>query len=165
MLTTKFALKKERIYVTDDLVCNGHWLLIKSYADYKTAPKSLREVLSLKNGQYSEGIKGNLDTISPMPNLKGIIPKRDGYLKLLAAPVGVSFANEYDIRAYKFKTALNEPQGTNEPQDITIGVDVDYVPLLKMGTCFAKDALSPILILAGDTLNDDLIGIVMPMRV
>jgi len=114
--------------------------------------------LSVKNGTYYNGITNGVDVEKP-PEMDRIIPKRDGYVLLFEQAQGVKFRADTDeILAYKFNP---QKTGTNE---FTIGVNPDYVPVMRMGYAFAKDAVSPILILDGRTLNDNLVGIVMPMR-
>lgn len=153
MLVPKFKLEKtDRVYITDKYLCNGKWLLTRESAKSPVAPKSLAPLLSLKTGSYHDGIAGGW-TSEQTPDMAQVIPKRDGYKPLGVAPIGVGFSSEVNISSYRY-------QG----EGFVIGVSPLYVPLLQLGHCFAKDALSPILILDGYSLNDNLVGIVMPMR-
>lgn len=157
-MTPKFTTGKERLHISDKYLCNGHWLVTRDAAKGPMAPKAFKALLSVKNGSYHDGIANGI-TVETPPNMEQIIPKRDGYELLFEQAQGVQFRADTDeIIAYKFNP---QNTGTNE---FTIGVNPDYVPVMRMGYAFAKDALSPILILDGRTLNDNLVGIVMPMR-
>jgi hypothetical protein len=152
MLVPKFTIGKERLFVTDKYLCNGHWLVTKDAAKSPIAPKSFKPLLTCISGTYYDGLAGGLSQ-ETTPDVTQAIPKRDGYELLEADPVAVEFSNCDNIGAYIY-------QG----KGFRIGVAPQYVPLLRMGFCFAKEERAPILILAGNTLNDELVGIVMPMR-
>lgn len=158
-LAPKFSLdKSEKLFLGDKYLCNGHWLIKREYAATKFAPTALRGLCNMRLGCYYEGPRGTCDTETKLPNFDGLIPQRDGYRLLERNPIGVEFKSD-EISCYIF--AVTERFG--EPT-FRIGVNPKYVPLMRIGHTFAKDALSPLLVLQGDTLNDDLIGVVMPMR-
>ena len=134
---------------------NGHWLVtgmaLKMPKHVK--PKALEILDRLKPGTYLDGYGYGLSG-TDTPDMAAIIPKRDGYKPVNSRQIGVKFRGESDeILAYRF-------QG----EGFEIGFAVEYVPLLRMGTLFAKDEKSPAIILAGDTLNDELLAVVMPLR-
>jgi hypothetical protein len=162
MLTPKFKpLKDQCLHLTPDYICDSHWLLTKRIV-FKMpkgmVPKIILDLEHRQNGRYPKGIKGYRDDNTM--ELASVIPKRDGYQKLLPQPTGVEFRSEWNISAYKFQN-----EETIGAPTFTIGVSTDYVSLMRLGFCFAKDAVSPILILADNDLNSpEFIGLVMPMR-
>lgn len=153
----KFSLsKREKLFLDKDYVCNGHWLLTRNAAK---KVRGLKIVDALQHGSYPMGYGEKIPT-HDCRNLTSVIPRRDGYLKLYEATQGVQL-NEDKVMAYKFKPM---PTQDNDFQDFEIGIDPKYVPLLRLGVGFAKGPLDPILILDGSTLNDNLVGVVMPIR-
>lgn len=153
----------DRFYVTPDYVTNGHWLIKKDMIrkNYQ-APKPLTYVLDYKPGTYHEGFAKGM-TSEKIMEIDHVIPKRDGYLLLTRNPVGCEFSDD-TIKAYIFESEELIENDDGIAEKIRIGIQPQYVPLLRMGFAFAKDSRSAILILAGNTLNDDLIGVVMPIR-
>lgn len=146
--------KSENVFISDKYASNGHWLIVLD-----KLPKELKTLASLKPGAYREGISSER-RIDAIPDLEAIIPKRDGYVALISQPLGVSFVGlSTEIRAYKYDTVAALGELTK-----TVGIAVKYVPLLSLGTAFAKGPTDPILVLSGPSLNDDLVAVVMPMR-
>ena len=147
---------RDKLYVSKKYLCNGHWLINRE-APQTFNFRPLKRAADLKEGSYNFGIGGGWDS-DHQPNYEQVIPKRDKYVKLLEAAQRVAFRDGEDkIMAYVFKP-LDGP-------DFEIGVAPHYVPLMRLGNCFAKDELSPVLILDGPTINDNLIGVVMPIRI
>lgn len=164
MLIPSFKISnKDTIYITKDYFCNGHWLVKRSAAENRVCGlfKAFSKLSYMQLGSYANGTLDGI-TSETTPDMAAIIPQREGYRKVNPAPVGVTFKNETWVEAYKFEVAHNE--NDIGLKHFTFRVDPSYVPLMQLGTCFAKDALSPILILGGDSLNDELIGAVMPRR-
>lgn len=152
-MTPKFTIGKERIMIGEKYLCNGHWLASRDAALSPMAPKPLKLLLSVKTGTYHDGVAAGL-SVETTPDFASVIPKRDGYLILKESPSGVEFRGDStEIMAYVY-----------EAGDFKIGVAHRYVPLLGLGRAFAKDSSSPIIVLDGDTLNDNLLAVVMPMR-
>lgn len=153
MLIPRFSLDRgERLYITGDLISNGHWLIKRHAALVAMAPKPLASLLSLREGKYFDGISGGLSTEDTM-DLAQVIPKREGYERL-EGPQAVQFRNGDGIGAYIY-------QG----RDFKIGVEPNYTPLLRMGYAFAKGPREPILVLDDETLNGELLAVVMPIRI
>jgi hypothetical protein len=105
---------------------------------------------------YPNGIKAGAAEGSEFPDFASVIPKREGYTLADSAPYTVKFSERAatEIQAYKYRAG-----------EIEFAVAPHYVPLLSMGGVFAKDSKSPILVLGGDSLNDELLAVIMPMRV
>ena len=126
------------------------------------------------HGNYHGGIAHECDTDpKSIPDMESVIPKRDGYLPLSngGTPTGIVWRNEWYIRAYKFEFTFPTVVAKIKPEDPgvgtmqkEIGIDVKYAPLLRLGHCFAKAPGSLVLILDGNTLNDNLLALVMPVR-
>lgn len=155
----RFTAERDKLFVTDDAISNGHWVMFKRYARLKTAPKAFRNLLSLNRGVSEVLSHKRVDLERDPPDLDALVPnKRDGYFKMATAPTGVSF-NHDEIAAYKFNV-LDGPFIRFQ-----IGIAPRYVPLLRMGVPFAKDNVSPVLILDGADSNDVVIGMVMPVRI
>ena len=154
----KFKVARdERMYVTQKYFCNGHWLLNRESANLYWF-KPIKGLRNIAHGRYASGISSEPEPACDLDETltNEVIPKRDGYLKMSADPIGVKFKgpDSDEIMAYVYSFG----------NDQEIGISPRYVPLLRLGCCFAKDAFSPVLILDGGTLNDGLVGIVMPMR-
>jgi hypothetical protein len=150
----KFTIERdEKIYLNNRYLCNGHWLVTREIAKSHVAPKAFKNVLNLAFGSYVTGY-GHAQTPETTPDMSQVIPKRDGYV-LAEQETTVAHVNPMndEVTAYLFKAG-----------DIEFRVAPRYVPLLRLGQAFAKDALSPILVLGGKTLNDEFIGVVMPLR-
>lgn len=153
MLQPKFTVgRSDRLYITEKYLCNGHWLVTRDCAANIMGPKALKPLLSVQHGTYFDGLSGGKSK-DETPDTAQAIPKRDGYELLELDPVGVEFKNSDWIGAYVF-------QG----KGFRVGVAPQYVPLLRMGRAFAKDHTGPIIVLGGDSLNDELVAVVMPMR-
>lgn len=153
MFTPKFKVSSdERLYLSPKYICNGHWLFERNFASTKFALKPLQDLTRIKEGVYPSGIKAG-EAVGEFPDFNAVIPKRDGYIKAEPAPSRVEFSNETDVSGYVYNFGDQE-----------FCIDVKYVQLLKMGTVFAKEPRSALLILSGDSLNDNLIGVVMPRR-
>lgn len=148
----KFTIGAERLHISEKYISNGHWMLTRDAIKSPMAPKPLSPLLSCLNGTYYNGIKGGRDQ-ETTPDFASIIPIRDGFKPLSDEPTRVKFRYNDEIESYVFACDSFE-----------IGVNPKYVPLLRMGCAHAKDSHSPILILSDKTLNGDLIGLVMPMR-
>lgn len=149
----KYSLSKtERVYITEKYFTDGKILLTKDAINSPLAPKPLKAVLNLANGCYYEGIAKPKSSNEP-PDCSQVIPKRDDYKPMRPEPCGVSFVNETQVLAYKFQC-----------DDFEIGIAPHYVPIARMGFCFAKRATDPILVLSENSLNGDLIGVIMPIR-
>jgi len=153
--------KDTRLYLSDLFISNGHWLLTRAVAESHISPKPIKALLALKNGTYYDGANSgpSRETTSDMT---AVIPKRDGYLPLSRSPISVSFKDASDeITAYGFGCGGE-----------TVFVDPSYVPLIRMGFGFGKPVTSgrkretnPVIVLGGDTLNDELLAVIMPMRI
>lgn len=154
MLTPKFTLPKtERVYLTDKYFCNGHWLLKRDQIPPHF--KAFAPLRNLKNGAYVDGYAN--ESNDNLPDIEAVIPQREGYTLLSPQPSGCHFAFETTVSAYTYLTVDFETQ-------FEVAVDPKYVPLMQLGHCFAKNPTAPILILSGNTLNDDLVGVLMPRR-
>lgn len=152
MLIPKFSIGKDRLYITPEYLCNGHWLVKKAAARSPAAPKAFKPLLIAQTGSYFNGLSGGLDR-SDTIDVTQAIPSRDGYVLMSPDPVGVEFKNSDTVAAYIFQCG-----------EFKIGVNPNYVPIMRLGHAFAKEARSPILILEGNSLNDELVGVVMPLR-
>ncbi len=151
----KFTIGKERLHITESILSNGHWLVTRYAAKSPVAPKALKPLLSAINGTYYDGLVAGV-SVPTTPDMAQVIPKRDGYLPLDHNATGIGFRAETDeVIAYKFSPKSGE---------FTIGVAHRYVPLLRMGNAFAKDANCPIIVLDSADLNGELMAVVMPMR-
>ena len=74
-------------------------------------------------------------------------------------PARVKFREDTDeICGYVFQIAKPPPGELT----FDIGVAPQYVPILRMGTGYAKNAVSPIRVLGP---GDDLVAVVMPVRI
>jgi len=146
---------------------NGHWLVRNDRTSLM--PKALSKwIAEHTEGRYDFGELcltrecANLDQL-----IKGHIHHDlSAYKKLKDRPIGVKFRNNMDeIMAYVFEA---------EDESFEIGVQPMYVPILRMGNCFARapekgknDSLvwSAILITDGLSVSDTLIGLLMPVRI
>lgn len=153
----------DTVYVTDKYLCNGHWMIKHEHAKLKAFSK----FLNLKSGRYLAGVHQS----DQVPNLDQLIPARDGYRLMSDKPKDVIW-NPYHtghINGYIYEVPEEEIGPDAEGKDCTlealkIGVSIDYVLLLEGYHAFAKHPGHPILLLNGPTLNDDLVGVIMPMR-
>lgn len=157
MLTPRFKINKtDRIYLTEDFLCNGYWLIAHKNPSYLwKIEKIVSPILQLKCGAYTLGINKPM-TDTKTPDMATIIPKREGYKVLKPTPISANFKNELNIDAFVYET---------QDESLKIGVNTDYVELLSLGTCHAKDKSSPILVLSDESLNGDLIAVVMPYKI
>lgn len=157
MLQPKFKPDtSDRLYINEQFLSNGHWLFTRYAFKAPTLPKAAKALEHMSHGSYMNKDKV-ADTAPPMEN---IIPKRDGYQKLNPNPVGVNFRTDMDtITAFKYECLTEKSCDA-----FIIGVSTDYVSLMRMGHCFARDKISPIIILDEPNLNGNLLAIVMPMR-
>ncbi len=166
-MTPKFTIgKSDKVYISDKFLCTGHWLCTREIAQSHVAPKALKPLLSLQIGCYDSGISsGKTRDEKGLPDFAQVIPKRDGYLPVQFDPIGVEFCGQDsdEIRAYKYQNRAEVKAGETD-SNFVFGAQQQYVPLLRMGHVFAKDALSPIIVLGGDSLNDELLAVVMPYR-
>ena len=190
MLEPRFTVKKrDRLWISPPFASNGHWLIAMENApkvvrkrEHKDIYKALETIKILRPGRHEFGELAN-----PEPReLDSLIPKRDGYRPLSPKPVGVLWAPGNRVSGYTYVVQNEEvPQSEIKPEvekDILepdsqaadcapkrkrafeISVNPHYAKLFELGTAFAKDALSPIIVLKGETLNDELLAVVMPMR-
>lgn len=153
--------KSDRIYIDTKFLCNSHWLCTRDVAASYVGPKALKPLLSMKEGAYLEGI-GAPVTNGSMPDFAQIIPHREGFIPVGLSPCGVEFrGSDSDvIMAYKFRAENPETK-----EGFELAVAHNYVPLLRLGHVFAKDARSPVIVLGGSTLNDELLAVIMPYRI
>lgn len=157
MIAPKFKISaKERIYLSDKYLSNGHWLI--AYDNLKqnhTTPyKEVKKCVGYKPGFYMTGFSHGI-TDTNLPDFNAIIPKREGYELLEPMPIGVDFRSDFvSLNAYIYQTNSGKK----------IALNVDYVPLIGLGYAFMKDRLSPILILDSEDLNGNLLAVVMPYR-
>lgn len=155
----KFTIdKSDRIYITDKYVCNGHWLVDRVNARSQSMPifdRMFKPVLNLQHGAYYDGIACGVTNGGQLPAFEQVIPKRDGYKICFEQAQGVEFrADSDEILAYKFQT---------QDGAVTVGIAPKYVPLLRLGKVYAKEAISPLIVLS-DGINSELLAVVMPMR-
>ncbi len=148
-----FKLGKSHRYIVDDrYFTNGHYLIVKARltkSDFVSKSVVLA-IQSAAKGVHPIGLFGD-----PGPythDLNRIIPARDGYIKAGLDPVGVDF-DQYKIKGYFFSAG-----------DIKALISSEYAGLLDLGHIFIKDDISPVLVLAGGDITDELIAIVMPLR-
>ena len=154
----KFSIRKdEKLMIGEKYFSNGHWMLGREACCSSFAPKALAPLLNKMHGRYDFG--DNTPTKFDESIFEAVIPKREGYREISPAPIGVTFKNETEIVAYKYRV-----EATSGQEEFEISIAHRYVPLLKMGMPFAKNADSPILILDSDSLNGELIGVIMPVR-
>lgn len=149
----KFSIGAERLMLGEKYVSNGHWMITRDALRSPMAPAALKPLLSCLTGTYYSGIKNGRDQ-ETVPEMEQAIPARDGYLPISSEPATAKIRHDDEVSAFVFKCG-----------DFEIGVNPKYVPIIRMGNAFAKDARSPVLILDGKTLNDGLVGLVMPMRI
>lgn len=144
----------ESLHITEQYLCNGHWLI-----DRKAIPsfnfKPLKKVENLAYGSYSMGL-GAGKTNECKVNFAQIIPERSKYVPMSSSPVRVEFRgpDSDEIMAYVYSFGGQE-----------IGISPKYVPLLRLGFCFARDNLSPVIVLNDSKIDSNLIGVVMPVRI
>lgn len=149
---------KEKFYVDDTRVTNGHWLLNKETIKNNSLLKKLKIWNVALNGSYYYKEFQN----NHVPKLDAIIPDiKLGYYKLdsfsLSAPkIDV---DTFEIQVIELDGSYKDSE--NEVKRIKIGVSPDYVALLSLGEVWIKDKLSPIAIVN----NEEAIGVVMPMRI
>lgn len=139
----------EKLYIDKDYVSNGHWLVPKARIGYRW-PQALRKLLVLREGRYALGMSGGV--FADPPDLRPFIPKREGYEPISREPLGVELQGS-EVKVYVYAAGA-----------FKVGVQPRYVPLLEMGRGFAKDATSPLLVLDGETINDELLAVLMPMK-
>lgn len=153
-MTPKFKINKgDRLYLSEKYVCNGHWLITRAAAQSHVAPKPLKDLTRFAFGSYPSGIAGGVAT--GMPDMDAIIPKRDGYALIDRKPTRAVFrSDDLTIESYVYQCG-----------DFEIAIDPIYAPLLGMGSVYAKAAGEPIIILGGDTLGDEFVGVIMPRRI
>lgn len=150
MLIPKFTIGKQKLLIGKKFISNGHWMVTREACSAPLAPKALKPLLSVMHGTYQNGIADGLSG-GTLPDFAQVIPKRDGYIAI-TDPSGVEFRGD-TVQAYVF-----------DSPDFKIGINPDYMPIVRMGHAFAKDKTSPILVLDGTTLNDNLVAVVMPLR-
>ena len=152
-LIPKFKLEKEgRIYVNDDWITNGHWMLRKDAihrlfkAGYK-AYKPLMELLFWKNGKYEDGVFIDDKT----PDMLHVIPSPDNYVELNPPKIARIHDNG-EVFAYEYESTM---------QDFKVGIQPGYYPLCKAAQQVkGKGEKFPVTLFAGG----DLFGIIMPVR-
>jgi len=158
MYAPQFKLTKgDRIYIGEKYVSDGKWLVTQEYIKSPAALKALHPIRTLMLGTYDSGIAGGQKEwrSDGLPNFEQIIPRREGYLPLTPRPIGAEFGPER-LAIYAFHY---------ECPGFTIGVAEMYAPLIDIGAAFAKDKISPIIILdSGDLDKGNLLAIVMPYR-
>lgn len=151
-LTPKFKPTKERIYVDDTWISNGHWLLRKDavhrfvqhgHKQYKP----LMEMLCWKNGKYEEGAFVD----EKIPNMAAIVPILDNYVEL--KPPTTARVNERgEVYCYDYEDTL---------KTFAVGIQPGYSPLCRTAdTIKAKDAKSPVVLLSAG----EVFGVIMPVR-
>lgn len=160
MLEPKFNKidKNTRLFITKKYICTGHFALSRTAMPLPNFPKPLfNQVINLQFGNYVMGISGGVtdDDLEKADNtISAVIPKRDNYKLISNHPSGVKFIHDTDrILAYVYDFGESK-----------IGVSTDYVPLMRLGHCFAKDKTSPIIVLAEDNIESELLAVIMPMR-
>jgi hypothetical protein len=152
MLIPKFKIDaSDRLYVDEKNISNGHWLLRRQYMSLPQIPKAFKAVENIKNGTYAMGLRGGWDRPGT-PDMERILPSNmDGYKKLNPIPQGVMFHNENWVQGYRYET---------EDKSLSVFVATQYVPLMQLGECFAKEEKAPIIIQAcGETA-----AVIMPLR-
>lgn len=161
----KFTLNKsDKVFIGEKYLCNGHWLCTREIVNSNIGPKALKPLLSMVQGCYDSGIGGQRSE-RELPDFAQVIPSRDGFLPVSWGAVGVEFRGDSDeIIAYKFEALNPTADAGGHKPGFVFGVAANYVPLLRLGHVFAKEACSPILVLDGPSLNDNLIAVVMPIR-
>jgi hypothetical protein len=172
-MNLQFKLNKtDRYFISEKYLCNGRWLTTKDAvkrSNTKDITRSLTQLASLSIGTHS-GLPGSRHyyVSDKVSDLDRIIPKRDGYLPINIKKPQVTWdcdTNLLKVFIFEVKKSDLDEKGNVIDASFKIGVSPNYVPLLSLGYGFAKDSLSPILILDGPTLNDQLVGLVMPMRI
>ena len=134
--------KDENLYITDTWFSNGHWVFKRDILKFPRCPKPLLALENLKFGRYIRGIVGGAPTEIELPNMfDSVIPKREGYRLVSDFPIGVTFKNETEVSAYKYRVDVTSGQ-----TEFEIGVAHRYVPLLSLGYAFAKTSSEPILL-------------------
>ena len=157
MLPIPFKLdRKQKTYIDEKYISNGHWLVTRNFLNSPQCPKSLSSMLSLQIGVYDSGIAHPKYDTAKMPDWAQIIPKRDGYQIITPVPSGAEFRDSSFIPT--LWTLVYEFPGGE------IGVDPAYGQLIQSGAAFCKDPKSPIIVLDSGDLNGELLAIVMPMR-
>ena len=153
----------DTVYVTQDYICNGHWMLKKERASLK----AFDAFKYLPDGRYEQKKPSG----GRIPELNALIPKRDNYrLMPTDKPQSVIWGEKHfgQINGYVYEVpTLHEPQDDETTKTIPgfkVGVSIDYVLLMDGAFAFAVNPNAPILLLDGPTLNDELVGIIMPMR-
>lgn len=147
MLKPTFKIpKSDRLYIGETHISNGHWLIRRDKLPLPTVPKALKDLGQLMLGKYDGGLRDN----SKLPDMSGFEPKTmEGYSKLKPHPKRVIFHNETWIKGYVFETEAG----------FEVGISADYVELMKLGECFARDKSTAIVI-----DHAGFIGCIMPVR-
>ncbi len=148
--------RKQKMYIDEKYISNGHWLVTRNFLYSPQCPKSLSSLLSLQIGVYDSGIAHPKYDNEKMPEWAQIIPKRDGYQIITPVPVSSEF-RESSLIPTLWALVYEFPGGE-------IGVDPAYGQLAQSGAAFAKDPKAPIIVLDSGDLNGELLAIVMPMR-
>ena len=155
------------LYLTEKYICNGHWMMKREHAKLK----GFKRFLDLKHGTYHFGSF----TSDRVRELDQLIPKRDNYRPMpTAKPHSVIWGEKhfgqingyiYEVPAHEREVDTKDGKKTENVDAFKIGVSIDYVLLMDGYHAFAVNNISPILLLDGPTLNDDLVGVIMPMRI
>jgi hypothetical protein len=154
MLQPKFKLDRyDRLYVCDKYVSNGYWLLSKAILRKQYPQTPYKKMLAAPNGFYHR-YAGTPDR--PLTHdLAEIIPDRAGYEPLKPGAVNFVLTEQNYISSFIFESSQSKK---------TISVNPNYAMLFKLGAAFMRQKYDPILILTGNSLNDEFVGCVMPMR-
>ena len=158
MLTPKFCLNKDRtIYVTEEWISDGIWILSKDILHPSVCPKAINNFVFLKPGSYN--YKGQSEE-GKIPDFQSLLnPIRNNqrsYYPTSNMPIGVQFsADEMSIHAYRYQFA----------ESLEIGIAPEYASLLRLGNAFAHSSNEALILTSGDKNSDLLVGAIMPIRV
>lgn len=128
---------KDKLYIDDKYISNGHWLVVKPISD----------ILALKNLNYKNGtyIKGVFQC-ETVPNMEKVVTniKLDEYHKV--SNFSTICASTFEVLYYNFEDVI---------------IDSKYILLCTLGDVYIKNNLSPVVIIK----NDEIKAIIMPARI
>jgi hypothetical protein len=152
-LQFKITSADRRVYVNDEWISNGHWMIRKRAAMHVPTLKSvMTKWMSVIPGAYEAG--EHLGDGAKLPDFDRIIPSMDGYHE-------AKLSNRV---VYSHSSALPTIMScwlTCEATGAKAAISISYAGLLAIGKPYIKDGLLPVVVKDG---ADGLAAIIMPRR-
>lgn len=153
-MTPKFTVNKNApLYVGEEYLSNGHWLVTRQAVRAFPVLKPLAPYLDKLLGKYDL----NQWLTDKLPDFNNVIPKRDSMSgRISETPDGVTFDGD------TIKTIILKVISVKDGHEFRIGVDPSYLPIVRLGVAWTKDETSPIRV---EDNNGNLLAVVMPRRI